>query len=55
MRRFTWCLGFMLMASVAFADPPPGYPFVSFDQGLRLAREQNRPIFLYFGRFGCGC
>lgn len=54
MRRFTWCLGFMLMAGVAFADPPQGYPFVSFDQGLRLAREQNRPIFLYFGRFGCG-
>ena len=54
MRRFAWCLGLMLAASVAFAEPPQGYPFVSFDQGLRLAREQNRPIFLYFGRFGCG-
>ena len=54
MRKFAWCLGLMLAASVAFAEPPKDYPFVSFDQGLRLAREQNRPIFLYFGRFGCG-
>lgn len=54
MRKFAWCLGLMLAASAAFAEPPKDYPFVSFDQGLRLAREQNRPIFLYFGRFGCG-
>jgi len=54
LRRFTWCLGLLLAASAAWADPPQGYPFVSFDQGLRQAREQNRPIFLYFGRFGCG-
>ena len=54
MRQLAWCWGLLLVASVAFAEPPKDYPFVSFDQGLRLAREQNRPIFLYFGRFGCG-
>lgn len=42
------------LAGVVLADPPPGYPFVSYDQGLRLAREQGKPIFLYFGRYGCG-
>ena len=37
----------------AFADPPPNYPFVSYDQGLKLAQKTNKPIFLYFGRYGC--
>jgi thioredoxin-related protein len=35
------------------ADQPAGYPFVPFDEGLVLARKQDRPIFLYFGRYGC--
>lgn len=37
----------------AFADPPPNYPFVSYDQGPKQARQTNKPIFLYFGRYGC--
>lgn len=53
-RRLLCGLGLLLVAYAAFAEPPKDYPFVSFDQGLRLARAQNRPIFLYFGRFGCG-
>lgn len=35
------------------ADPPSGYPFVSFDAGLKAARVSGKPIFLYFGRYGC--
>lgn len=59
MKRWKLRLFGLLLASwfaigAAWADPPPGYPFVAFDQGLREARQQNRPIFLYFGRFGCG-
>jgi thioredoxin-related protein len=58
MRWKSWLLALGLGAwfatGPAWADPPPGYPFVSFDQGLRQAKQQNRPIFLYFGRFGCG-
>lgn len=54
LRMLSWCLGMLLVSQVALAEPPDGYPFVSFDAGLRLAKEQNRPIFLYFGRFGCG-
>jgi thioredoxin-related protein len=49
-----WFLGLLLASGAALADPPEGYPFVAFDEGLRQAKAQNRPIFLYFGRFGCG-
>ena len=38
---------------LAFADPPDGYPFVTYDQGLKTAKAENKPIFLYFGRYGC--
>lgn len=37
----------------AQADPPEGYPFVSYDAGFARARAENRPVFLYFGRYGC--
>jgi thioredoxin-related protein len=43
----------LLIPFVVFADPPEGYPFVSYDQGLKAAKAENKPIFLYFGRFGC--
>jgi thioredoxin-related protein len=42
-----------LWAGAALADPPPGYPFVGFDAGLAAARASGKPIFLYFGRYGC--
>lgn len=41
------------LSSALMADPPPDYPFVSYDQGLKLAQETGKPIFLYFGRYGC--
>jgi thioredoxin-related protein len=36
------------------ADAPADYPFKAFDQAMREAREQGRPLFVYFGRYGCG-
>ena len=42
-----------MLASSAFADPPPNYPFVNFDAGLKAARASGKPIFVYFGRYGC--
>ncbi len=42
-----------LWTTTALADPPRGYPFVSFDAGLKAARASGKPIFLYFGRYGC--
>ncbi len=38
---------------IANADPPHDYEFVSYDEGLRIAAKENKPIFLYFGRYGC--
>lgn len=35
------------------AEVPEGYPFVAFDEGLRIAKAERKPIFLYFGRYGC--
>jgi thioredoxin-related protein len=43
-----------LWTTTVLADPPRGYPFVSFDAGLKAARASGKPIFLYFGRYGCG-
>jgi len=43
-----------LASPVALADAPAGYPFLPFDQALHQAREQARPLFVYFGRYGCG-
>lgn len=42
-----------LTISVARADPPPGYDFVDFNTGLARAKAEGKPIFLYFGRYGC--
>jgi thioredoxin-related protein len=54
MARVTiWFLVLLFACGSAQASPPKGYPFVAFDEGLRLAKEQGKPVFLYFGRFGC--
>ena len=42
-----------LWAGAVLADPPSGYPFVDYDAGLKAARASGKPIFLYFGRYGC--
>ena len=47
----TWLI--LAFALPALADPPPGYPFVGHDAGLKQARESGKPILLYFGRYGC--
>ncbi len=36
------------------AEPPHGYPFMAYDEGLREAQRSARHLFLYFGRQGCG-
>lgn len=42
------------LASPVSANPPQGYPFQSFDKALLQARTENKPLFVYFGRYGCG-
>ena len=46
-------LALALFAGVALADPPAGYPFQDHDAGMRQAKSENKPILLYFGRYGC--
>lgn len=43
----------LFAAGSALADPPEGYDFVDFNTGLARAKAENKPIFLYFGRYGC--
>jgi len=44
----------LVVAVPAAAEPPAGYSFLRYDEGLRRAIDENRPVFLYFGRYGCG-
>lgn len=36
------------------ADPPAGYPFLPFEEAVHKAQRENKKIFLYYGRLGCG-
>ncbi len=38
----------------ACAEPPPGYTFTRYDEGLRQAEAADKLVFVYFGRYGCG-
>jgi thioredoxin-related protein len=40
-------------SSTVPADPPDGWDFRRFDEALGLAEQEQRPVFLYFGRQGC--
>lgn len=51
--KTTWFAVLALCATMAWADPPQGYPFVDYNTGLAAAKQSGKPIFLYFGRYGC--
>jgi len=42
------------VSAVLRADPPDGYKFLRYDQGIAKAQQNKRKIFVYFGREGCG-
>ncbi len=44
----------LLIAPAIHADAPEGYPFLPFDQAMGEAAESGKPVFVYFGRYGCG-
>ena len=44
----------VLLSHYSLAEGPEGYPFISFDQALKQAKQANMPMFIYFGRYGCG-
>jgi thioredoxin-related protein len=37
----------------ATAAPPEEYNFLPFDKALQQSANGNKPLFLYFGRYGC--
>lgn len=43
-----------LLSLPVMAEPPHGYPFQSFDKAVQQAQTQNKLLFVYFGRYGCG-
>lgn len=51
---FVGLIGALAVLSISHADPPEGYPFLRFDEALKAAKQQNKKIFLYYGRYGCG-
>ncbi|HEY9147643.1 MAG TPA: thioredoxin fold domain-containing protein [Gammaproteobacteria bacterium] len=53
LRLFALAL-FSLTALAAHADAPEGYPFLPFDQAMKQAAAEQKPVFVYFGRYGCG-
>ena len=44
----------VLLPLTALAEPPEGYPFLAYDKAVQQAKEQGKPLFIYFGRYGCG-
>lgn len=40
-------------AAAAAADPPEGWSFHPLDEAVKIAGQQQKRIFLYFGRHGC--
>ncbi|PVV09706.1 MAG: thioredoxin [gamma proteobacterium symbiont of Ctena orbiculata] len=47
-------LGLLLLPTFIRADAPEGYPFLSFDQAMTRSKHDSKPLFVYFGRYGCG-
>ena len=53
-RRFLWlCLLLFSATSTIQAAPPEQYEFKNLTHAMQDAAAQNKPMFLYFGRYGC--
>lgn len=53
-KRFISSVLLLLLSANSFADAPKDYPFNTFDQAMEKARAEAKPVFVYFGRYGCG-
>ena len=43
----------LAIATCVSANPPDGYPFLRFDEAVARAGAEKKPVFVYFGRYGC--
>jgi len=48
-----WLVIFVFMASSVNAAPPEQYNFLNLTQAFKQSSAENKPIMLYFGRYGC--
>lgn len=44
----------LMHSSLVSATPPDGYSFTSYTEGLKKAKQNGKPLFIYIGRYGCG-
>lgn len=53
--RLAVSLAFVLSSwsAATMADPPEGWTFHPLDEALKLAKQEQKRVFLYFGRHGC--
>jgi thioredoxin-related protein len=53
--RLPVAIVFLLALSIdtLVAAPPEGYRFLSLTEAALLASQENKPMLLYFGRYGC--
>ena len=54
MKRVLILLLLTTFSVISAAEPPEGYPFLEFDKAMQQAETQGKPLFVYFGRYGCG-
>ena len=45
---------FFVVPLPLWADAPEGYPFLRFDDAIAQSQATDKPMFVYFGRYGCG-
>lgn len=46
-------LGILLSDGAAHARIPDGWPFLEFNEAVKVAKQQGRPMFVYFGFETC--
>jgi thioredoxin-related protein len=51
-KMLLYALALLLTAAVE-ARVPEGWPFVEYNQAVRIAKETNKPMFVYFGFDTC--
>ena len=42
-----------IFSEASLAAPPEGYQFLSLTKAMKQSSEEQKPMFLYFGRYGC--
>jgi thioredoxin-related protein len=47
------CVLALLLAGAVDARVPAGWPFVDYNQAVRIAKATNKPLFVYFGFDTC--